>query len=46
MRNIKKWRHVATFEKGELEKFILEMESDFAFLARQEHIVLDGKETD
>ena len=28
---------------AELEKFILEMGSDFAFLARQEHLVLDGK---
>ena len=27
----------------ELEKFILEMGSDFAFLARQKHFVLDGK---
>lgn len=29
---------------SELEKFILEMGSDFAFLARQKHIVLDGKD--
>lgn len=29
---------------GELEKFILEMGSDFAFLARQKHIILDGKD--
>lgn len=29
---------------AELEKFILEMGSDFAFLARQKHIVLDGKD--
>lgn len=29
---------------GELERFILEMGSDFAFLARQKHIVLDGKD--
>lgn len=28
----------------ELEKFILEMGSDFAFLARQKHFVLDGKD--
>ena len=28
---------------AELEKFILEMGSDFAFLARQKHLVLDGK---
>jgi hypothetical protein len=27
-----------------LEKFILEMVSDFAFLARQKHFVLDGKD--
>lgn len=29
---------------AELENFILEKESDFAFLARQKHIVLDGKD--
>ena len=29
---------------SELEKFILEMGSDFAFLARQKHFVLDGKD--
>lgn len=29
---------------SELEKFILEMGLDFAFLARQKHIVLDGKD--
>ena len=29
--------------RRELEKFILEMVSDFAFLARQKHLVLDGK---
>lgn len=29
---------------AELEKFILEMGSDFAFLARQKHILLDGKD--
>lgn len=29
---------------SELEKFILEMGSDFAFLARQKHIVLDGRD--
>lgn len=29
---------------AELEKFILEMGSDFAFLSRQKHIVLDGKD--
>jgi predicted nuclease of restriction endonuclease-like (RecB) superfamily len=29
---------------AELEKFILEMGSDFAFLARQKHIVLDNKD--
>lgn len=29
---------------SELEKFILEMGSDFALLARQKHIVLDGKD--
>lgn len=29
---------------NELEKFILEMGSDFAFLARQKHFVLDGKD--
>ncbi len=29
---------------AELEKFILEMGSDFAFLARQKHFVLDGKD--
>jgi len=29
--------------RRELEKFILEMGSDFAFLARQKHLVLDGK---
>lgn len=29
---------------AELERFILEMGSDFAFLARQKHIVLDGKD--
>lgn len=29
---------------AELEKFILEMGSDFAFLARQKHIVIDGKD--
>ena len=28
----------------ELEKFILEMGNDFAFLARQKHIVIDGKD--
>ena len=28
----------------QLEKFILEMGSDFAFLARQKHFVLDGKD--
>ena len=28
----------------ELEKFILEMGSDFAFMARQKHFVLDGKD--
>ena len=30
--------------RRELEKFILEMGSDFAFLARQKHFVLDGKD--
>ena len=29
---------------AELESFILEMGSDFAFLARQKHIVIDGKD--
>lgn len=29
---------------AELEKFILEMGSDFAFLARQKHFVLDGRD--
>lgn len=29
---------------AELEKFIMEMGSDFAFLARQKHFVLDGKD--
>ncbi len=29
---------------SELERFILEMGSDFAFLARQKHFVLDGKD--
>lgn len=29
---------------SELEKFILEVGSDFAFLARQKHFVLDGKD--
>lgn len=29
---------------AELEKFILEMGSDFAFMARQKHFVLDGKD--
>ena len=29
---------------AQLEKFILEMGSDFAFLARQKHFVLDGKD--
>ena len=29
---------------SELEKFILEMGSDFAFMARQKHFVLDGKD--
>lgn len=29
---------------AELEKFILEMGSDFAFMARQRHFVLDGKD--
>lgn len=29
---------------AELEKFILEMGSDFAFLGRQKHFVLDGKD--
>ena len=29
---------------AELEKFILEMGSDFAFLARQKHFVLEGKD--
>lgn len=29
---------------AELESFILEMGSDFAFLSRQKHIVLDGKD--
>lgn len=29
---------------AELEKFILEMGSDFAFMARQKHIVIDGKD--
>ena len=29
---------------SELEKFILEMGSDFAFLARQKHFILDGKD--
>lgn len=29
---------------AELEKFILEMGSDFAFLARQKHFVFDGKD--
>ena len=28
----------------ELERFILEMGSDFAFLARQKHFILDGKD--
>ena len=28
----------------ELEKFILEMGSDFAFLARQKHFIVDGKD--
>ena len=29
---------------SELERFILEMGSDFAFLARQKHFVIDGKD--
>jgi len=29
---------------AEMEKFILEMGSDFAFMARQKHIVIDGKD--
>lgn len=29
---------------SELEKFILEMGKDFAFLARQKHFILDGKD--
>lgn len=29
---------------AELEKFILEMGSDFAFLARQKHFILDGRD--
>lgn len=29
---------------AQLEKFILEMGTDFAFLARQKHFVLDGKD--
>ena len=29
---------------AELEKFIMEMGSDFAFLARQKHFVLDGRD--
>lgn len=29
---------------AELERFILEMGSDFAFLARQKHFILDGKD--
>ena len=29
---------------SELEHFILEMGSDFAFLARQKHFILDGKD--
>lgn len=29
---------------AQMEKFILEMGSDFAFLARQKHFVLDGKD--
>lgn len=29
---------------SELEKFILEMGSDFAFLAKQKHFILDGKD--
>lgn len=29
---------------SELERFILEMYSDFAFMARQKHFVLDGKD--
>ena len=29
---------------SELERFILEMGSDFAFMARQKHFVLDGKD--
>lgn len=29
---------------AQLEKFILEMGSDFAFLTRQKHFVLDGKD--
>lgn len=29
---------------SELEKFILEMGSDFAFLSRQKHFILDGKD--
>ena len=29
---------------AQLENFILEMGSDFAFLARQKHFVLDGKD--
>ena len=29
---------------AELEKFILEIGSDFAFLARQKHFILDGKD--
>lgn len=29
---------------AEIERFILEMGSDFAFLARQKHFVLDGKD--
>ena len=29
---------------SELERFILEMGSDFAFMTRQKHFVLDGKD--
>ena len=33
---------ISSYRRG-LEKFILEMGLDFAFLARQKHLVLDGK---
>lgn len=37
-------KHLENTILVELEKFILEMDSDFAFMARQKHFVLDNKD--